>query len=255
MKTVVVIPTYNERDNILPLIKRLSAVPSELDLFFVDDSSPDQTGELLESLKTTYPRLRVLHRAGKLGLGTAYRHAFHILLKEPYDRLICMDADLSHRPESLSDLLRASEDADLVIGSRYVPGGKTQNCSLTRRLLSRVANHVARRMLGFKTRDATAGFRCYRREVLVALQRMDLRSNGYSFLVEMTYFSQAMGFRVKEEPILFEDRVHAKSKMSRLEIICAVGSLLRLSFHRLTGRSSRDLMVLAREGLGPVVRK
>ena len=255
MKTVVVIPTYNERDNIRPLIERLSALPIELDLFFVDDGSPDRTGDLLESLRTTYPRLRVLHRPSKLGLGTAYRHAFHNLLKEPYDRFISMDADLSHRPESISDLLRASEDADLVIGSRYVPGGGTRNCSVVRRLLSRVANRVARGMLGLKAQDATAGFRCYRRELLAALDRLDVRSNGYSFLVEMTYYSQAMGFRVREEPILFEDRVHARSKMSQIEIVRAVRTLLRLWFHCITGRGSRDRMRLAGEGLGPVVRK
>lgn len=255
MKIVVVIPSYNESDNIRPLVERIFALPIEVDLFFVDDGSPDGTGELLESLRTTYSHLRVLHRPGKLGLGTAYRHAFHILLKEPYDRFISMDADLSHRPESIPDLLRASENADLVIGSRYQPGGGTRNCSLARRLLSRMANRVACGTLGLKAQDATAGFRCYRRELLAALDRLDVRSNGYSFLVEMTYYSQAMGFRVREEPILFEDRVHAKSKMSRIEIVRAIRTLLSLWFHRVIGRGSRDLMRLAGEGLGPMVRK
>ena len=255
MKTVVVIPSYNESDNIRHLVERIFALPIEVDLFFVDDGSPDGTGELLESLRATYPHLRVLHRPSKLGLGTAYRHAFHILLKEPYDRFISMDADLSHRPESIPDLLRASETADLVIGSRYQPGGGTRNCSLARRLLSRMANRVARGALGLKARDVTAGFRCYRRELLAALDRLDVRSNGYSFLVEMTYYSQAMGFRVREEPILFADRVHAKSKMSRIEIVRAIQTLLRLWFHRVTGRGSRDRMRLAGEGLGPMVRK
>ena len=255
MKIIVVIATYNERDNIRPLVERLLALPIEADLFFVDDGSPDGTGELLESLRTTCPRLRVLHRPGKLGLGTAYRHAFHLLLKEPYEQFISMDADLSHRPESIPDLLRASEEADLVIGSRYVPGGGTRNCSLVRRLLSRGANRVARGMLGLKALDATAGFRWYRRELLAELDRLDVRSNGYSFLVEMTYYSQAMGFRVREEPIVFDDRMHAKSKMSRLEIVRAVRTLLRLWFHRITGRGSRDRMRLAGQGLGPVVRK
>lgn len=221
----------------------------------MDDGSPDGTGEVLESLRTIYPRLRVLHRPGKLGLGTAYCHAFHILMKEPYDRFISMDADLSHHPETIPHLLRASEDADLVIGSRYITGGGSQNCSLTRRLLSGVANLVARGVLGLKVQDATAGFRCYRRELLAALDRLDIRSNGYSFLVEMTYYSQAMGFRVQEVPILFDDRVHAKSKMSRFEIVRAVRTLLRVWFHRITGRGSRDRMRLAGEGLGPVVHK
>jgi len=255
MKAVVVIPTYNEHKNVQPLIERLSTIQPKPDLFFVDDGSPDRTGELLESLRPLYPHLRVLHRPGKLGLGTAYRHAFHLLLREPYDRFIAMDADLSHSPESIPDLLYASDGADLVIGSRYQAGGGTKNCSRLRRLLSRVANRMARSMLGLKTRDATAGFRCYRRELLAALDRLDVRSNGYSFLVEMTYYSEAMGFRVQEEPILFEDRVHAKSKMSRLEIVRAVRTLLRLWFHRLAGRSSRDRMRLAGEGLGPVVKR
>jgi len=255
MKAVVVIPTYNERDNIRPLVERLFALPIELDLYFVDDGSPDGTGEFLESLRVIYPRLRVLHRPGKLGLGTAYRHAFHVLLKEPYDCFIEMDADLSHRPELIPDLLHLSADADLVIGSRYVPGGGWSRGPFARLLLSRMANHATRWILGLRARDATAGFRCYRRELLAALDRLDIRSNGYSFQVEMTYYSEAMGFRVQEEPILFEDRVHAKSKMSRLEIARAARTLLRLWLHRLTGRGSRDRMRLAGEGLGPVVRK
>jgi dolichol-phosphate mannosyltransferase len=255
MKTVVVIPTYNEHGNIQLLLDRLLALPTDVDLFFVDDGSPDGTGELLESLKAGCPRLRVLHRPGKLGLGTAYRHAFHVLLKEPYDRFISMDADLSHRPESIPALLSRSQEADLVIGSRYLPGGGTRNCSVARRLLSRTANRIARGMLGLKALDATAGFRCYRRELLAALDHLDLRSNGYSFLVEMAYYSEAMGFRILEEPILFEDRLLAKSKMSRLEIILAMRTLLRLWLHRITGRGSRDRMRLAGQGLGPVVRK
>jgi len=255
MKAVVVIPTYNERENVCLLIDRLSALPLDLDLFFVDDGSPDGTGELLESLRKSHPRLRVLHRPGKLGLGTAYRHAFHMLLSESYDRFISMDADLSHRPESIPDLLRASEVAHLVIGSRYSQGGGTKNCSFLRRILSRVANGVARGMLGLKEQDVTAGFRCYRRELMAALDRLDVRSNGYSFLVEMTYYCQAMGFRLQEVPILFEDRVHAKSKMSRIEIVRAVGTLLRLWSHRVTGGASRDRMRLAGEGLGPAMHK
>ena len=255
MKTVVVIPTYNERDNIQPLLDRLLALPIEVDIFFVDDGSPDGTGELLESLRVGCPRLRVLHRPGKLGLGTAYRHAFHVLLKEPYDRFISMDADLSHRPESIPALLSRSEEADLVIGSRYLPRGSTRNCSVARRLLSHAANRVARGMLGLQPLDATAGFRCYRRELLAALGHLDVRSNGYSFLVEMTYYSQAMGFRICEEPIVFEDRISSRSKMSRLEVIRAMRTLLRLWLHRITGRGSRDRMQLAGQGLGPLVRK
>lgn len=238
MKAVVVVPTYNERGNIQPLVERIFALPLEVDLFFVDDGSPDGTGALIESMRAAYPRLRVMHRPGKLGLGTAYRQAFHELLKEPYDRLLSMDADLSHPPEAIPTLLRASDDADLVIGSRYVRGGGTRNCSFSRRLLSRVANGLARGLLGLAAADVTAGFRCYRRELLAALDRLDVRSNGYSFLVEMTYYTQAMGFQIRETPILFEDRVRAKSKMNRSEITKAVATLFHLGRHRLSGQGT-----------------
>jgi dolichol-phosphate mannosyltransferase len=255
MKSVVVIPTYNEHENILPLVERLTALPLELDLFFVDDGSPDHTGDLLESLRPRYPQLHVLHRHGKLGLGTAYRHAFHVLLEEPYDRFLSMDADLSHSPEAIPALVRATDHADLSIGSRYLPGGGTKNCTVLRRGLSRTANGLARGLLGLTIQDATAGFRCYRRDLIAALDRIDVRSNGYSFLVEMTYFSQAMGFRICEVPILFEDRVRAKSKMSRMEIARASMTLMRLWLHRVSGGGARDRMRLAGEGLGPVIRK
>jgi dolichol-phosphate mannosyltransferase len=251
MKTVLVIPTYNERANIQPLLRRIRALPVQPDLFFVDDGSPDGTGELLDSLGVGDPRLRVLHRRGKLGLGTAYREAFRLLLDTTYERFLSMDADLSHPPESIPDLLRASEDADLVIGSRYVEGGGTRNCSPLRRALSLVANGLARGVLRLNTRDVTAGFRCYRRDLLSALHQLDLRSNGYSFLVEMTYYCEAMGFRVREVPILFKDRIYARSKMNRSEISRAMGTLVRLGRHRLGGRCLMDRKTLDERGLGP----
>jgi dolichol-phosphate mannosyltransferase len=240
MRTVVVIPTYNERENILSLIERCAALPLCPDLYFIDDCSPDGTGEFLESLRSTYPCLRVMHRSGKLGLGSAYRQAFRLLLKESYDRYVAMDADLSHRPESIPDLLRASNEADLVIGSRYCLGGATKNWSAVRRLLSRTSNKIARGLLGLKVMDATAGFRCYRPELLAALDRLDIRSNGYSFQVEMTYYSELMGFRVREEPILFEERVQATSKMSRSEIALGMHIIYRLSIHRFLGVRTAD---------------
>ncbi|HXU44172.1 MAG TPA: polyprenol monophosphomannose synthase [Thermoanaerobaculia bacterium] len=235
MRVVVVIPTYNERKNIEPLVGRLLALPAPPDLFFVDDGSPDGTGELLETLRAGAPNLRVLHRPGKLGLGTAYRTAFHQLLAEGYDRFVSMDADLSHAPESIPDLLAASQDADLVVGSRYVAGGGTQNCSLFRRALSRGANSGARWLLGLSIRDATAGFRCYRRELMADLDERDIRSNGYSYLLEMSYATERLGYRAREVPIRFDNRVHEKSKMSRREIALASRTLLRLAGDRLFG--------------------
>ncbi len=242
MRAVVVIPTYNERDNIAPLVGRLIALGGSggpgglampLDLFFVDDNSPDGTGQLLESMRQQIPNLRVLHRPGKLGLGTAYRTAFHQLLGEGYDRLLSMDADLSHAPESIPALLAASEGADLIVGSRYVKGGATQACSPARRALSQTANAGARLLLGLTLRDATAGFRCYRRELLADLDRRDIRSNGYSYLLEMSYYAQRLGYHLHEVPIRFDNRVHEKSKMSRKEIWLASKTLFRLAGGRL----------------------
>jgi glycosyltransferase involved in cell wall biosynthesis len=228
MKCALVIPTYNERANIHPLIERIRATSAHLDLFFVDDASPDGTGEVLDSLRSSHPGLRVLHRSGKLGLGSAYRQAFHGLVNEGYDRIISMDADLSHPPEAIPDLLRRSEEVDLVIGSRYVPGGQVVDCSRMRQGLSRTANALARRLLGLSVRDVTSGFRCYRRELLAALDQVGIRSNGYSFLVEITYYTKAMGFRVGEVPILFHNRTLAKSKMGWTEVAKAILTLFRL---------------------------
>ena len=251
MNTVIVIPTYNERENIGPLITRCMALPLRLDLFFIDDGSPDGTGQLLESLRSSHPHLRVMHRPGKLGLGSAYREAFRLLLKEPYDCYVTMDADLSHRPESIPDLIRRVKEADLVLGSRYTQGGGSKNWSVVRQLLSRTANRLARNLLGLNVKDATGGFRCYRRELLAALDQLDVRSNGYSFLVEMAYYTQRMGFRLHEVPIIFEERYLAKSKMSQSEVIKAIQTLLRLFLHRLSGRRVVNPSSLARGGPGP----
>jgi glycosyltransferase involved in cell wall biosynthesis len=250
MKTVLVIPTYNERANIQPLVERIRALPVQMDIFFVDDGSPDGTGNLLDSLQANDPKLRVMHRPDKLGLGTAYRQAFHLLLKEGYQRFVSMDADLSHQPETIPNMLSASEDVDLVIGSRYVEGGRTRSSSTFRNALSRVANAMARGLLDLSVKDVTAGFRCYRRELLAALDCVNIRSNGYSFLVEMTYYSQVLGFRIGEVPILFEDRIHAKSKMSRSEITQAMRTLVRLAWHRASGQSVADRNLLAVKGQG-----
>jgi dolichol-phosphate mannosyltransferase len=236
MKIVAVIPTYNERQNISLLVERLLALPLTIDFFFVDDASPDGTGALLDSLQQSEPRLRVYHRAGKLGLGTAYREAFRQLLQEPYDCFIAMDADFSHPPESIMTLLKAAQEADLVIGSRYVDEGHTVNCPLHRRLLSHIANGLTGFILGTTVCDATAGFRCYRRELLQALEGIDIRSTGYSFQFEMTYFAELMGYRVQEVPIVFRDRLHAKSKLGKREILSAITCLVRLGIHRLLNK-------------------
>jgi len=232
-QAVVVIPTYNEYDNIKLLVDRILALQVPLDLFFVDDGSPDGTGRLLDDLSASRPQIRVLHRPGKLGLGTAYRQAYRLLLKERYDVFVQMDADLSHRPEEIPSLIRAAERADLVIGSRYCLGGGSREWPLVRRMLSRGANHLSRHLLGLTAQDATAGFRCYRRILLETLDAMDIRANGYAFQVEMAYYSQLTGFRVCEVPITFEDRRHAMSKMGHSEIRSGISALASLAVQRL----------------------
>lgn len=214
----------------------MSIATVRLDLFFIDDGSPDGTGQLLNTLSAMNPRVRVLHRPSKLGLGTAYRQAYHLLLKEGYCRFVQMDADLSHQPEAIPALLDAAEAADLVIGSRYCAGGGSKDGSVWRWALSRGANRLSRLMLGLVVEDSTAGFRCYCRGLLEVLDQLDVRSNGYAFQVELTYYSQLLGFRVREVPITFEEREHAQSKMSHREVSSAMKTLVRLWLHRVSGR-------------------
>jgi len=236
---VVVIPTYNEYDNIQPLVERILGLPVQLDLFFVDDNSPDGTGRLLDDLSASTPRVRVLHRPGKLGLGTAYRQAYQTLLKEPYELFVQMDADLSHQPEEIPAMIRAVEQTDLAIGSRYCFGGGSRDWPLARRVLSRGANYLSRGLLGLSIQDSTAGFRCYRRSLLERLNAMNIQANGYAFQIEMAYYSQLLGFRVCEVPIIFEDRRYAMSKMSCSEICSAIKTFASLSLQRIGKKTDR----------------
>jgi len=233
LKATVIVPTYNERDNIRQLVDLILAQPTPVDVLIVDDNSPDGTGELADQLAAQRDgRVAVIHRPGKLGLGTAYIAGFKQALAAGAERIITMDADFSHHPRYIPDLLGRSVRADLVIGSRYVPGGGTRFCSLKRRLLSRGANLFARLMLGLQAHDCTAGFRCYRREVLQSIDLDAIFSDGYSFLIEMIYKVQRKGWRVAEVPIIFEDRRHGLSKISRVEIVKALYTVLRLAPHR-----------------------
>jgi len=232
MKTVIVIPTYNELENIPILVHRLTTLAIPLDLFFIDDNSPDGTGDLLDTLRGKHPCLRVMHRSKKTGLGSAYREAYRHLLQESYERFIAMDADLSHQPEAIPDLIRASTEADLVIGSRYCAGGQTKHWPLGRRILSRTANQLAKNLLGLDVEDATGGFRCYRRALLSALNEGDVQSEGYAYQIEMTYLTKFFGFRIQEVPIIFEERLYATSKICSSEITLAMKTLMRLRVHR-----------------------
>jgi len=233
MKPVVIVPTYNEQDNIDILLDDLLALPVNLSVINVDDNSPDGTGEAADAWAARYPdRVLVVHRAGKLGLGTAYIAGFKRAFEYDFDRVMTMDADFSHHPRYIPSMLDLSRERDLVIGSRYVPGGGTLNCSVKRKALSQGANTFAKVMLGLRAKDCTAGFRCYRREVLQAIDLDGIRSNGYSFLIEMIFYLQRRGFSIGEVPIIFEDRRRGTSKISRNEVLRALQTVGRLSAAR-----------------------
>lgn len=232
MRTVIVIPTYNESDNIQALVEAILALRRDLQVVVVDDNSPDGTGELVEQLARTHKAVHVIHRPGKLGLGTAYIGGFRRGFALAADRIMTMDADFSHHPSYIPRMIEMSRSFDVVIGSRYVDGGGTRYWSLPRRLLSRTANACARVVLGLHVRDCTAGFRCYRPEVLQSIGLDRIFSDGYSFLVEMVYKCEQQGYRIGELPIIFEDRRHGQSKISRQEIFKAVYTLARLRWER-----------------------
>lgn len=233
MKVLVVLPTYNEAENITLLLPQLLELP--VDICVVDDGSPDGTGAIADEWAKREPRVRVIHRSGKLGLGTAYIAGFKAALAAGYDAALTMDADFSHHPRYIPSMLAKIADADLVIGSRYVPGGEVRY-PWHRRFLSRTSNFVARLLLGFTAHDCTAGFRLYRTSVLRALPLDHIFSNGYSFLTETMWHVHRRGFRVAEAPIIFEDRVRGQSKISSREIYRGMTTVGRLFLRRLRGR-------------------
>ena len=216
MKLLAVVPTYNERDTLPRLAEAVLALPLGAHLLVVDDASPDGTGEEAERLaRASDGRLHVLHRAGRMGLGTAYLDGFRWGLARDYDLLAETDADFSHNPADLPRLLAAVEaGADLALGSRYVPGGATPDWGLLRRLISRGGNLYARAILRSPIHDLTGGFKLFRRRVLEAIPLDQVRSEGYAFQIEMTYRALTLGFRVVEVPIVFEDRRVGQSKMT-----------------------------------------
>lgn len=234
MKTYVIIPTYNERQNLERLIQRLLNQPADLRVIVVDDNSPDGTGEIADRLADAHPnRVLVRHRQGKLGLGTAYIAGFHKAIETEADLIVTMDADFSHPPERIPAMIeKAQSGYDVVIGSRYVPGGATVECTLPRKILSWGANAFARTLLGLQAHDATAGFRCYHRKVLTSISLDDIFSDGYSFLIEMLYKVQRQGWQVGEVPIVFHNRQQGVSKISRAEIYKALYTVVRLFGHR-----------------------
>jgi len=237
MTAVTIVPTYNEKENIELLVGEILALPVSVGVLVVDDNSPDGTGEIADRLAMEHPgRVHVLHRPGKLGLGTAYIAGFKRALEMGAERIMTMDADFSHHPRYIPAMLKKAEEVDLVIGSRYVNDGGTEMCTVARKLLSRGANGFAHVMLGLRARDTTAGFRCYHREVLESIDLEGIKANGYSFLIEMLFRCQLAGWRVGEVPIIFANRRRGASKISRDEILKAVLTVLRLSPQRFLAR-------------------
>lgn len=227
-KAVAIVPTFNESENLALLLDALLTLPINLHVIVVDDNSPDGTGEIADAWSHKTGRVHVIHRPGKLGLGTAYLAGFAHALSQGYERVITMDADFSHDPRYIPDMLTRSERADVVIGSRYVRGGGTKDCTLPRKILSRTANAVAQCALGLTPRDCTAGFRCYRSEVLRSLPLDSIVSSGYSFLVELAFLIQQRGWRFDELPIVFKNRALGTSKISKDEIFKAMMTIWRL---------------------------
>ncbi len=228
MRPAVIIPTYNESDNLAALITELHTYTPELTIVVVDDNSPDGTGELADQIATQNQRVHPIHRPRKLGLGTAHIAGLKWAMSQNLEPILTMDADFSHSPRYIPDLIHATNTFDTVIGSRYVPGGGTLHCTLPRKTLSRGANTFARLMLGLKATDCTAGFRAYRRAVLDSIDLDAIVSDGYSFLIEMLYHCQKGGWRIGEVPIIFEDRRRGKSKVSKQEVLKALNTVMRL---------------------------
>ncbi len=214
-RAVICLPTYDERENLAAIVAAIRAVVPEVDVLVVDDDSPDGTGHIADALAAHDPRVKVLHRAGKEGLGKAYLAAFAWALERGYGLVLEMDADFSHDPAHLPAILEAAKGADLVLGSRYVPGGGTVNWGLGRKIVSRGGSMYARAVLGVRVRDLTGGFKCFRREVLEAIDLASVECTGYAFQIELTYRALLRGFRVREVPIVFKDRRVGQSKMSR----------------------------------------
>jgi dolichol-phosphate mannosyltransferase len=242
LKPIVVVPTYNEAENIRLLLADILSLPIPVHTVVVDDNSPDGTGQIVEELAARYPSVHAIHREGKLGLGTAYITGFRYGLAGDYDRIMTMDADFSHPPHYIPAIIEKSRyEADLVIGSRYVRGGGSRGCTLPQKFLSWGANAFAKVVLGLQVTDCTSRFRCYRRQVLQSIGLDDITSDGYSFLIEMLYKCQVQRWRMGEVPITFENRVGDASKIPKQEIIRALYIVLQLGKERALSLGRREV--------------
>ncbi|NOX65300.1 MAG: polyprenol monophosphomannose synthase [Chlorobi bacterium] len=234
-KVLVIIPTYNERTNIENMIEEVLSLPGELEILVVDDNSPDGTGEYVKEVSQRDSRVHVLQREGKMGLGTAYVAGFKYMLSNNYDIAVQMDADFSHDPKVIPEFLKSIEENDLVIGSRYIQGVNVINWPMKRLLLSYFANIYTKVITGMPVKDATGGFKCFRREVLESINLDNIHSNGYSFQIEMNFKTFRKGFRCKEIPIIFMDRVEGESKMSKKIVREAITMVWKLRFKAVFG--------------------
>jgi len=235
VKALVVIPTYNEKENLVPLLGEIFAKDLPLEVLIIDDNSPDGTGAVADEIQASNSRVHVIHRAGKMGLGSAYVVGFKYALARDYDAVFEMDADFSHSPDSLGEFLRELETADLVLGSRYLHGVTVVNWPLSRLILSYGANVYSRFVTGVPVKDLTGGFKCFRRTVLEAVDLERVRSDGYGFQIEMNFKAWRKGFRIREIPILFVDRRVGESKMSRRIVWEAAWMVWRLRILDLIG--------------------
>ncbi len=235
-RVLIVVPTYNERVNVPLLVPQVLAQDPRINILIVDDSSPDGTGQLADELAAREPRVHVLHRELKEGLGKAYRAGFRWALDHGYDLIFEMDADFSHDPKFLPEFLQAAENADLVIGSRYKTGVNVINWPISRLLLSLGANYYAKWITGLPIEDSTGGFKCFRRKVLEAIDLDRVRSNGYAFQIEMSFLAWKKGFRIREIPIVFTDRVEGQSKMSKRIVREAIWMVWWLRLRSLLGK-------------------
>ncbi len=224
-QALVCLPTYDEKDNVGPITEAILAATPLVDVLIIDDNSPDGTGQLADAIAAREPRVKVLHRAGKEGLGKAYLAGFDWALRQGYELILEMDADFSHDPKYLPGMLEAAKGADVVLGSRNIPGGGTVNWGVGRKIISRGGSLYARTILGIPVRDLTGGFKCFHRKVLESIDLPTVECSGYAFQIELTFRALRRGFRVVEVPIVFVDRRVGQSKMSKRIVLEALGKV------------------------------
>ena len=235
-KTLVVTPTYNEAENIEKFIEQVLSKGPDIEVLVVDDNSPDGTGSIVERLKAQNPRIHLISRVKKMGLGTAYVEGFRYAIANKFDYIFEMDADFSHNPEEIPNFLKKIESYDLVIGSRYTNGVRVINWPIRRLILSYGANVYTRIITGMPVKDATGGFKCFRRKVLEAIDLDKIHSNGYAFQIEMNFKTWSKGFKLCEHPIIFVERQSGVSKMSKKIVYEAVFMVWKLKYHKIIGK-------------------